>query len=187
MAMIEAEGRKYLEGSYAPVGEERTVTELEVTGSIPSDIAGRYLRIGPNPWPIPDGPYHWFNGAGMVHGVELRDGKAQHGLDTVDSIRALRDGKAQWYRNRWVRTDAMAAQLGEAPRPGPKPLMYDAANTNVLGHAGRILAMTEGAMPYELSRELDTIGRADFGGGPAGGVSGFTAHPKGRPSTPARS
>lgn len=160
MAVIEAEGRKYLEGNYAPVAEEQTVTRLEVTGTIPPEIAGRYLRIGPNPWPIPEGPYHWFTGAGMVHGVELRD------------------GRAQWYRNRWVRTDDMAAQLGEPARPGPKPLMYDGANTNVIGHAGRILAMTEGAMPYELTRELDTVGRCDFGG-----VSGFTAHPKIDPVT----
>ena len=35
--------------------------------------------------------------------------------------------------------------------------MYDSSNTNVLGHAGRIFSLTEGAMPYELTRELDTI------------------------------
>jgi carotenoid cleavage dioxygenase len=155
MAVIEAEGRRYLEGNFAPVGEERTVTDLEVTGAIPTDISGRYVRIGPNPWPVPEGPYHWFTGTGMVHGVELRD------------------GKAQWYRNRWIRTPEQAERLGEPAPTGPLPLMYDGANTNVLGHAGRILALTEGAMPYELTKELDTVGRSDLGG-----VSGFTAHPK---------
>ncbi|HEX4906906.1 MAG TPA: carotenoid oxygenase family protein [Acidimicrobiales bacterium] len=160
MAVIEAEGRQYLEQNFAPVGEERTVTDLEVTGSIPADIAGRYVRIGPNPWPVPEGAYHWFTGTGMVHGVELRD------------------GKAQWYRNRWIRTPEQAERLGEPAPTGPLPLMYDGANTNVLGHAGRILAMTEGAMPYELTKELDTVGRTDLGG-----VSGFTAHPKIDPVT----
>lgn len=162
MAVIEAEGRQYLEHNFAPVGEEHTVTDLEVTGSIPSDIAGRYVRIGPNPWPVPEGPYHWFNGAGMVHGVELGD------------------GKAQWYRNRWIRTPEQAERLGEPAPTGPLPLMYDAANTNVLGHAGRILAMTEGALPYELTKELETVGRQNFScdGAGLGGVSGFTAHPK---------
>jgi carotenoid cleavage dioxygenase len=155
MAVIEGEDRAYLQGNYAPVPEETTATELEVSGVIPPELAGRYLRIGPNPWPVPEGPYHWFTGTGMVHGVELRD------------------GKAQWYRNRWVRTPEMAEQLGEPAPTGPLPLMYDGANTNVLGHAGRILAMTEGAMPYELTKELDTVGRTDLGG-----VSGFTAHPK---------
>jgi carotenoid cleavage dioxygenase len=155
VAVIEAEGRQYLEGNFGPVGEERTETALEVTGAIPPEIAGRYLRIGPNPWPVPDGPYHWFNGAGMVHGVELRD------------------GAAQWYRNRWVRTADQAERLGEPAPTGPAPLMYDAANTNVIGHAGRILALTEGSMPYELTKELDTVGRTDLGG-----VRAFTAHPK---------
>jgi carotenoid cleavage dioxygenase len=165
VAVIEAEGRKYLEGNFGPVAEERTETALEVEGGIPPEISGRYVRIGPNPWPVPDGPYHWFNGTGMVHGVELRD------------------GRAQWYRNRWVRTDDMAAQLGEEPRPGPAPALYDGANTNVVGHAGRILAMTEGAMPYVLSPELETVGRTDFAGDAQRGVSGFTAHPKIDPVT----
>ena len=155
MAVIEGEDRAYLSGNFAPVSEEITTTDLEVTGAIPPDLAGRYLRIGPNPWPIPEGPYHWFTGAGMVHGVELRD------------------GRAQWYRNRWVRTPDMAERLGEPAPTGPPPRMYDGANTNVLGHAGRILALTEGAMPYELTKELETVGRTDLGG-----VSGFTAHPK---------
>jgi carotenoid cleavage dioxygenase len=167
MAVIEAEGRQYLEGNFGPVGEERTETALEVTGSIPPEISGRYLRIGPNPWPVPEGPYHWFQGTGMVHGVELRD------------------GKAQWYRNRWVRTPEQAERLGEPAPTGPLPLMYDGANTNVLGHAGRILALTEGAMPYELTKELDTVGRRDFSGDGTGlgGVSAFTAHPKIDPVT----
>jgi carotenoid cleavage dioxygenase len=98
----------------------------------------------------------------MVHGVELRD------------------GAASWYRNRWVRTNEQAERLGEQPRPGPAPAMYDASNTNVLGHAGRILALTEGAMPYELTKDLDTVGRTNFGGA---GVGGFTAHPKVDPVT----
>ena len=161
MAVIEGEDRKYLEGNFGPVSEELTVFDLETTGAVPPELQGRYLRIGPNPWPVPDGPYHWFTGAGMVHGVELGG------------------GKAQWYRNRWVRTAAESARLGEAACGGPAPAMYDGANTNVLGHAGRILALTEGAMPYELTRELDTVGRTNFGGQDGfGGVGGFTAHPK---------
>src|SRR5688500_20114762 len=100
MAVIEAEGRQYLEQNFAPVGEERTVTDLEVTGSIPADIAGRYVRIGPNPWPVPEGPYHWFTGTGMVHGGELRD------------------GKAQWYRNRCIRAPEQVARQVPPDRTG---------------------------------------------------------------------
>ncbi len=42
-------GNRYLEGNYAPVREEATVTDLKVTGSIPTALDGRYLRNGPNP------------------------------------------------------------------------------------------------------------------------------------------
>ena len=162
MSVIEGQGRRYLSGNYAPVAEEVTAFDLPVSGALPDELHGCYLRIGPNPWPVPEGPYHWFTGDGMVHGV------------------ALEGGRARWYRNRWVRTPSVAERLGEAPPTGPAPPMYDAANTNVLGHAGRTLCLTETAMPYELTAELDTVGRTDFGG-PL--PSGFTAHPKVDPAT----
>jgi carotenoid cleavage dioxygenase len=92
----------------------------------------------------------------------------------------LRDGRANWYRNRWVRTAGITAARGEPAVDGPAPPMYDASNTHVIGHAGRVLSLTEGAMPYELSNELDTVARYDFGG-PL--PTGFTAHPKIDPVT----
>ena len=70
--------------------------------------------------------------------------------------------------------------MGETPREGPTPPMYDTSNTHVISHAGRIFALTEGAMPYELSPALDTLRRTDFGG-PL--PTGFTAHPKIDPVT----
>ena len=83
----------------------------------------------------------------------------------VHGIR-LRDGRAEWYRNRWVRSAEVARTLGEEPRPGPVHAGMDfAPNTNVIGHAGRTFAIVEaGARPYELSDELETIGPCDFGG-----------------------
>src|SRR6185295_15355022 len=114
----------FLAGNYAPVSEECTATDLAVDGQVPAELRGRYLRIGPNPHVLPTGPYHWFMGDGMVHGVELAN------------------GEAQVYRNRWVRTDEIARAMGEHPAPGPTPPLYDIGNTNVIGHAGRILALT---------------------------------------------
>jgi carotenoid cleavage dioxygenase len=150
---------RYLEGNFAPVREEVTATDLDVTGSIPDHLDGRYLRNGPNPVVAPDpATYHWFLGSGMVHGVRLRD------------------GKAEWYRNRWVRSRDVTKALGEPARPGPDPAGPDfAANTNVIGHAGRMLAIVEaGFVPYELTGELDTVGPCDFDGTLPGG---YTAHP----------
>src|SRR5580698_9637659 len=138
----------YLQGNYAPVASEETVTNLSVTGTLPSTLSGRYLRNGPNPIAPPDpSTYHWFTGDGMVHGIRLRG------------------GRAEWYRNRWVRSGPVAAALGEAARPGLVHGGMDfAPNTNVIGHAGRTFAIVEaGALPYELTDELETIGACDFG------------------------
>jgi carotenoid cleavage dioxygenase-like enzyme len=106
-----------------------------------------------------DPNYHWFLGAGMVHGVRLRD------------------GKAEWYRNRWIRSKAVAQAHGEEWPAGPVHENMDfAANTHIIFHSGRTLATVEaGPLPYELSYELDTVGPCDFGGTLPGG---FAAHTK---------
>ena len=92
---------RYLEGAFAPLHDEHTLTDLSVTGTIPDYLDGRYLRNGPNPiGEIDPERYHWFLGDGMVHGIRLRD------------------GKAEWYRNRWVRGPFTAAALGEGNPAG---------------------------------------------------------------------
>jgi carotenoid cleavage dioxygenase len=55
------------------------------------------------------------------------------------------------------------------------------ANTNVLSHAGRTLALIEGGITnYELTDDLKTVGPCDFDGTLRGG---YTAHPKRDPDT----
>ena len=54
----------YLEGNYAPVEVETTAFDLPVTGRIPEELEGRFLRIGPNPKDADPTRYHWFMGAG---------------------------------------------------------------------------------------------------------------------------
>lgn len=155
----------YLVGNYAPVATEETVTDLSVTGALPDALNGRYLRNGPNPITSPEpATYHWFAGDGMVHGIRIEE------------------GRARWYRNRWVRSADVAVALGEDPRPGPVIEGMDfASNTNVIAHAGRTYAIVEGgARPYELTSELETVGASDFQGTLPGG---YTAHPKRDPET----
>ena len=134
--------------------------DLAVTGAIPPALAGRYLRNGSNPRDGAAG--HWFFGDGMVHGVRLEG------------------GRAAWYRNRYVRTTKYERRLdATAPETMMDPTA-SAANTHVLAHAGRIWALEEGHLPYELTPELDTIGCDDFGGRL---TTAFTAHPKLCPET----
>ena len=155
----------YLSNNFAPVTQEVTVTDLEVSGTIPAHLDGRYVRNGPNPITAPDpATYHWFTGTGMLHGIRLRD------------------GKAEWYRNRWVRNSEVADTLGEPRRPGPVHGGFDfAPNTSVFAQDGRTFAVVEaGSLPYELTDTLDTVGSCDFDGTLDGG---FSAHPHRDPDT----
>src|SRR5205814_5864478 len=99
-ALLRPSPNAYLSGNFAPVLKEVDAVDLAVRGTIPRELRGRLLRVGPNPIAPEPSSYHWFLGDGMVHGVELRDGRALS------------------YRNRWVRTDQAAPRLGEQPRPG---------------------------------------------------------------------
>src|SRR5699024_2234721 len=147
----------FLEGQYAPVSVETTSTDLKVTGTIPEELNGVLARIGPNPITVPNpATYHWFVGDGMVHGLRLRE------------------GKAVWYRNRWVGTDRANKALGRPLVPGQKNGVVDTVNTNIIGHAGRLWALVEaGAVPVEMDLELNSVKQGLFDHDQRGP---FTAH-----------
>ena len=161
-----ADGNPYLSGNFAPIADERSAEALPVEGAIPEALDGRLLRIGPNPVAPDPSSHHWFLGNGMVHGVRLRG------------------GRAEWYRSRYVRDDEVVEARGWPAVAGPRraeQLGPGVANTNIIGHAGKLLAVVEaGNLPVELDMDLETVGRSDFGGTLPGG---FTAHPKRDPST----
>jgi carotenoid cleavage dioxygenase len=155
----------YLSGNYAPVGEEVTAFDLPVIGELPVELAGRYLRNGPNPiGEVDPATHHWFVGDGMVHGIRLRD------------------GKAEWYRNRYVGSASINERRGLPDIPGRNwNNSTHGPNTNVGGFAGTTWAMVEaGGCPVELTYELETVARNDFFGTLPGA---FTAHPKLDPDT----
>ncbi|GAA3124813.1 carotenoid oxygenase family protein [Streptosporangium carneum] len=151
----------YLAGDLAPVPDEIDAFDLPVTGVLPPELTGRYFRNGPNPLPGQD-PGHWFAGHGMIHGVRLRD------------------GRAEWYRNRWVRTRAFTEGARVVDEQGNFDRTAVSANTHVIRHAGKILALVESGFPYEMTSELDTVGPCDFGGRL---TTAMTAHPKQDPVT----
>ena len=150
----------YMRGNYAPVADEATLTDLKVEGRVPDGLEGVYLRNGPNP-PAGKTPGHWFMGDGMLHGLKLGS------------------GKAHWYRNRWIKTKALA---------GAKSMREDysrdysvgVSNTHVVPHGGNIYALVESSLPMRVSPELETLGNEDFGGKLD---FAFTAHPKVCPVT----
>lgn len=151
----------HLEGNFAPVFEEQTLTSLRVRGAIPPELNGRFFRNGSNP--KSGTSLHWFLGNGMLHGVRLEN------------------GRAVWYRNRYVRTT-----LFEKPEAmgmnadGTPDRTASLANTHVICHAGKIMALEEGHFPWIVSKDLDTVGPHDFGGKLK---TAMTAHPRICPET----
>ena len=155
----------YLQANFAPVLEERSDDhELPVSGVIPPDLDGRLLRNGPNPAvvPVDQTDYHWFSGDGMIHAISLAG------------------GRATGYRNRWVKTRALASELETSPPTGPTEPIDGRANTHVIRHAGKTLALVESGFPHALSADLERARIYDFDGGLA---SPMTAHPKVDPTT----
>ena len=147
----------FLQGNYAPIDTELTRYDLPVTGEIPLELCGRYVRTGPNPPLVVDqDTHHWFTGNGMVHGIELRD------------------GKALWYKARWINASGCdhASSNTESRRSNVTAAL---GNANIFCHRGRIYAVDEMSLPFELDKSLSTLRREDFGGALAIGIS---AHPK---------
>ncbi|MGE3250242.1 MAG: carotenoid oxygenase family protein [Hyphomonadaceae bacterium] len=147
----------HLRGNYAPVPDEVTLTDLRVEGAIPPELTGVYLRNGPNPAKAPSA--HWFLGEGMLHGVRIEN------------------GRAAWYKNHQTRTRRWD---GEQRTPPIMDRGITTANTHIVRHAGKFMALEEGSFPFEVTADLESVGIHDFGGKL---TTAFTAHPKICPET----
>jgi carotenoid cleavage dioxygenase-like enzyme len=146
------------EGNYPPVAEQVTVTDLKVEGAIPPELSGLYVRNGPNEHTGPSD--HFFGGDGMLHGVRLHQ------------------GKALWYRNRYVDTPVLREETGGM---GPPQLAATTSAVSLIHHGGKLLSLGEFGYPYEIDPEdLATIGPYDYAGRLQ---TNMTAHPKIDPVT----
>ncbi len=164
----------YLSGNFAPLHSEDDFADLPIKGALPRELAGRLYRTGPNPQFEPrDENYHWFAGDGMLHALHLENGKVS-------------------YRNRYVRTPkwelenkagkALFGTFGNPMTSDPDVIGKDSgtANTNILYHAGKLLALEEGHQPFEVDpKSLAPRGYIPY----AGDAHRFTAHPKIDPET----
>src|SRR5262245_40076511 len=148
-----------LRGNFAPILMECEALDLPVAGTLPDGLAGTLYRNGPNPqYAPPDPKYHWFLGDGMVHAFRIEDGRGS-------------------YRNRWVRTPkwelehsagrALFGSWGDPRTTDPLAADKDdgVANTNIVWHAGRLLALEEAHLPFEVDpSSLTSRGYCDFSG-----------------------
>lgn len=164
----------YLTGNFGPVRSEDDFADLPGAGAWPKGLNGTLYRNGPNPQFDPrDSQYHWFAGDGMIHAFSIADGR-------VD------------YRNRYVPTPKYVAErkagralFGTFGNPVTSDLRVigkdsGLANTNIVWHGGRLLALEEAHQPFELDPvTLEGRGYRPY----AGPAQRFSAHPKIDPET----
>src|SRR5262249_50296993 len=127
-----------LTGAWTPQHEKVTAHVLPVLeGAVPADLDGVYLRNTENQIHEPLGRYHPFDGDGMIHQIDFRDGRAS-------------------YRNRFVHTRCFATEqeagrslwggLADPPRLSERPgfgahgSLKDSSSTDIVVHAGRALS-----------------------------------------------
>lgn len=161
-----------LRGNMEPVVKE-TSGKLElIYGVLPHDLDGKFIRTGPNSYldmyARKNSSYHEFEADAMLHACDLHNG-----IGT--------------YRNRWVETKKLKMDKTKG-KPSRKMAYYDedgihmgAANTAVVYHAKKLLAVFETDRPYAISPStLETVGYQTYGGTLK---HNMTAHPKVCPET----
>ena len=159
----------FLRGYYAPQLAECDAPHLPISGEMPRALNGSLYRNGPNPQFAPRGPYHRFAGDGMLHAFYVADGRVG-------------------YRNRWVRTpkwqlenvegEGLSGSFGNPRFSDPRitALNSSVANTHVVWHAGRLLALEDAQAPIQIDPlSLATLAETRFDGKLQGPM---TAHPK---------
>lgn len=150
----------FLKGINAPVFQELDIDNLKVSGTIPPEIKGMYVRNGPNPMFQPSAYNYPLEGDGMLHGIYFDQGKAS-------------------YKNRWIQTSGLAYERFEGKELSELKFK-NYANTNIVNHNGKLLALYEIGLPYEMTQDLETVGEYNFQGKLE---QSMTAHPKIDPVT----
>lgn len=183
-------------GNFAPV-EELPPTSCEVVeGSLPSCLDGVYIRNGPNPQFIPRGPYHLFDGDGMLHMIKISGGKATFCSRYVNTYKYMveREIGHPIFPSAFSSFNGIMASMGRvmliiarvlAREFNPVNNGFGLANTSVALIGGKLYALGESDLPYEIQVTSDgdiiTIGRHDFHATKP--FLSMTAHPKMDPET----
>ena len=163
-------------GFNQPRRVEARIDNLVVTGELPEGLEGACYRNGPDPRlpPLLGSDVNW-NGDGLVTMWLFDRGRVDFRSRYVRTEKFLLERKARRalfgaYRNPFTDDPSVAGRDRTT------------ANTSVYLHAGRLMAVKEDGLGYEIDpRTLRTRGRYDFGGAMSSLTT--TAHPKVDPAT----
>eukprot|EP00878_Enallax_costatus_P010867 GHUV01011347.1.p2 GENE.GHUV01011347.1~~GHUV01011347.1.p2 ORF type:complete len:199 (+),score=59.97 GHUV01011347.1:2000-2596(+) len=168
LQVLIAKGRKQkrrnaLKGNYGPVKTEVYLQNCEVvSGALPAELDGMYMRNGSNPYYEPYASYHWFEGDGMVHATRIKDGKASYGNHFVQTHKLREEQKAgfpvyakfgdqEGLRGVFVALLELLKQKTGILKGVPVTEAGNGtANTSLVYHANRLLAIHEGDLPYQV-------------------------------------
>ncbi|KAJ6834458.1 carotenoid 9,10(9',10')-cleavage dioxygenase [Iris pallida] len=183
----------YLSGNFAPVKDETPpCSDLAVEGHLPDCLNGEFVRVGPNPKFMPVAGYHWFDGDGMIHGMRIKDGKATYVSRYVKTSRLKQEEYFQGAK--FMKIGDLKGLFGlfmvqMVPLRSKLKVLdvsYGAgtANTALIYHHGKLLALSEADKPYVVKvfedGDLQTLGMLDYDKRLS---HSFTAHPKVDPFT----
>lgn len=191
----------YNKPGFKPVHETCTSAPLEVTGTIPDDLNGVFLRNGTNlQFEETSGRYHMFNGAGMLHQIQIGEGAATYSNVYVKTPRYLIEdeaggdqylhfgdiagaGKAGFAR---MMISSLKQRFGVIPKLAA--LESGSSTTAVQYHHGKLYCLQETSYPFAMNTRLedgqlriDGTGEWDTFEGKL--TAPFTAHPKIDPAT----
>jgi len=154
-----------------PFRFEGELYDLEVEGQIPAELDGTFYRVGPDQaFPPMLGDANPFNGDGFVTAFRIKEGCCDMQMRYVMTQRLQAERKARRglfgdYRNPFTDDESV------------KDISRAVANTNVVAHNGKILAMKEDQKPYAMDpHTLETTTLFDWDGQMT--ATSFTAHPK---------
>ena len=145
---------------------------LELTGRWPAALRGCFYRNGPALFERGGRRYrHWFDGDGMVQRFDIGPRGVSHLGRYVSTPKLVAEQRA----GRFLVNAFATGIASDAPIGGPDAM--NVANTNVVEHAGRLLAMWEGGSAFAVDpTDLSTRGAVTWRAGLE--QMPFSAHPK---------
>ncbi len=148
--------------SFANVERELDAELDPSDGEVPRELHGTLLRNGPGGMALgSEGLQHPFDGDGMVVRFAFENGRVHYTNRFVQTAERLQEQRAERPLFRGFGSNLPGGILRNALRLRFK----NTANTSLVVHAGKLLALWEGGVPHALDiHTLRTLGRHDFDG-----------------------